>query len=173
MSDASPSNPAQPVNDETPSLELGPVGQALQAHGVSMTDAGKDATGTESITVESTCLLKAAEFLRDTQQFDLLSSCTAMDWKTHRESIYHLYSFVTNQSLILRVLADEQERSPSLMPIWPAADWHEREAYDLMGIVYEGHPDLRRILMPNYWQGFPLRKDYDPDADKRLVWNHR
>jgi len=53
-------------------------------------------------------------------------------------------------------------RIPSVADLWPAAEWHEREAYDMMGIVYEGHENLRRILLPDDWEGFPLRKDYVP-----------
>jgi NADH-quinone oxidoreductase subunit C len=74
--------------------------------------------------------------------------------------------------VILKVTANGADESPSLYPVWPAVDWHEREAYDLLGIHYIGHPDLRRILMPTYWLGHPLRKDYK-EEDPRLVWNRR
>ncbi len=60
----------------------------------------------------------------------------------------------------LQVWCDDGDPVPSVVPIWPTADWHEREVYDLMGIVFEGHPNLVRILMPEDWEGHPLRKDY-------------
>jgi NADH-quinone oxidoreductase subunit C len=66
-----------------------------------------------------------------------------------------------NERLRLKVHAAENESVPSVTGIWPVANWMEREAYDMFGIPFEGHPDLRRILLPDEWQGFPLRKDYD------------
>jgi NADH-quinone oxidoreductase subunit C len=64
------------------------------------------------------------------------------------------------------------EHVSSLTPVYPAADWHEREAFDLFGIVFDGHPNLKRILMPSDWIGYPMRKDYKV-TDPRLVWNER
>jgi NADH-quinone oxidoreductase subunit C len=99
-------------------------------------------------------------------------SVTGVDLKTHRESVYHLYSTETYTYLVVKIAADANEHSPSLYPVWPAVDWHERESYDLLGIHYDGHPNLVRILMPDDWLGHPLRKDYTED-DPRLVWNRR
>jgi len=74
---------------------------------------------------------------------------------------YHLLSLSSSpQRLRLQVFADEGEPVPSVIEIWPTADWHEREAFDLMGIAIEGHPNLRRILTDDDWEGHPLRKDY-------------
>ena len=77
---------------------------------------------------------------------------------------YHLLRVVSGAGeaprLRLQVWLDEDEAVPSVVRVWPTADWHEREAYDLMGIVFEGHPNLRRILMEDDWEGHPLRKDY-------------
>jgi NADH-quinone oxidoreductase subunit C len=115
--------------------------------------------------------LRAGEVLRDQADFDLLLSCSGVDWKDRLESVYHLYSTKTHKYVALKVTA-ENEHSPSLTPVWPAADWHERETYDLVGIHYDGHPNLTRILMPIDWLGHPLRKDYKVD-DPRLVWNER
>lgn len=116
-------------------------------------------------------VIKGATFLRDEAGFDLLLSCTGVDWKERRESVYHLFSTKSHKFLALKVPA-ENDHSPSLVPVWNAADWHERESYDLMGIHYDGHPNLSRILMPSDWLGHPLRKDYKVD-DPRLVWNER
>ena len=85
----------------------------------------------------------------------------AVDYRTHFESVYHLYSYATNTYLELHVAVPRAKASvETVCDIWPAADWHEREAWDMMGIRYEGHPDLRRILLKDDWIGHPLRKDY-------------
>lgn len=79
--------------------------------------------------------------------------------------VYHLYSVKRNHRVVLKVKLDRNTPSvPSVCAIWPGANWHERETYDMYGIVFDGHPDLRRILLPEDWPGYPLRKDYDfPD----------
>ena len=73
---------------------------------------------------------------------------------------YNFHSNKYNHSVEIRVLVTDEEEVPSLANIWKTADWHEREAYDMMGIKFYGHPDLKRILLPEDWEGFPLRKDY-------------
>lgn len=76
------------------------------------------------------------------------------------EVVYHLYSIPKRHRVRLKVKLNEDEPAPSVTSIWPGADWPEREAYDMFGIVFEGHPDLKRIYMAEDWEGFPLRKDY-------------
>ena len=77
------------------------------------------------------------------------------------EVIYHLYSITKNLHFVIKVVLDRETPSvPSITSIWGTANWHERETFDLFGIHFEGHPDLRRILLPANWEGFPLRKDY-------------
>lgn len=159
---------------EKVAFEPGPIAALLIENGLQVEPISPDAHGVETIRVERDLLLQVGYFLRDDErcQFDFLVSVTGLDWQTHRESVYHLEKLATAERLAIKVNADANERSPSLYPVWPAVDWHEREAYDLLGIIYEGHPDLRRILMPNYWVGYPLRKDYQ-ENDPRLVWNKR
>ncbi|MBI5643401.1 MAG: NADH-quinone oxidoreductase subunit C [Deltaproteobacteria bacterium] len=76
------------------------------------------------------------------------------------EVVYHFYSIPKKHRIRIKVKAGEGETVPSITSIWPGADWPEREAYDMFGIVFEGHPDLKRIYLANDWEGFPLRKDY-------------
>jgi len=168
-----PAAPAKPAAEAEapPPIPAGEFGKALEGAGISVKHLGPDALGNEMIDVAPANLLKAGEFLRDKAQFDLLLSCTGIDWKDRLESVYHLYSTKTFKYMAIKVTA-ENEHSPSLMPVWHAADWHERESYDLLGIQYDGHPNLTRILMPNDWLGHPLRKDYKVN-DPRLVWNER
>ncbi|MDH4378900.1 MAG: NADH-quinone oxidoreductase subunit C [Vampirovibrionales bacterium] len=179
---ANPSNPISspaasaeapvPEATTTPEIPQGPLGQLLQSKGFHPTALGKDALGNESMSFALTELLGAAQVLKDEASFDLLLSVSGVDMKTHRESVAHVFSLATNTTVALKVQVDEAEECPSLVSVWPAANWHERESYDLMGIIYCGHPDLRRILMPVDWVGHPLRKDYN-EEDPRLVWNRR
>src|SRR5438876_994869 len=76
------------------------------------------------------------------------------------EVVYHLYSITKEHRLSLKVRTTEEESVPSVAGVWRTANWHEREAYDMYGIIFEGHPDLTRILLPDDWVGHPLRKDY-------------
>lgn len=97
---------------------------------------------------------------------DHLSCITGIDngvEKGTTDVIYHFYSITKKHHFILKVTVnrDGSELIPSLTPIWGTANWHEREVYDLLGLRFENHPDLRRILLPTNWEGFPLKKDYE------------
>lgn len=96
--------------------------------------------------------------------FDMLSCLTGIDNGTDAgtmEVVYNLYSIPFDSHLMLRVvLPRDNPEVPSVAGVYKTADWHEREAYDLFGIRFTGHPDLRRILLPADWEGYPLRKDY-------------
>ncbi|MDW8287924.1 MAG: NADH-quinone oxidoreductase subunit C, partial [Flammeovirgaceae bacterium] len=124
-----------------------------------------------TIVVHEPLLKKIAFFLRDDERlfFDMLSCITGVDnGEENRtmEVIYHLYSIPYNYRLTLKVvleripLSEGMPEVPSLCDVWKSANWMERETYDMFGICFVGHPDLRRILMPADWEGFPLRKDY-------------
>lgn len=103
-------------------------------------------------------------FLRDEEslQFDSLSCLSSVDYdKDNLAVVYHLYSFALNQKVKVKVLVPKSNPVlQSVSDVWATANWHEREAYDMMGLIFEGHPDLRRILCPDDWDGYPLRKDY-------------
>jgi len=116
------------------------------------------------ILVECARLAEIALHLRDEEKFDLLSDLTAVDWPKREKRfdiVLNLYSFPKNERLRVKTHAAEGEKVPSVFGVWPTANWLEREAFDMFGIVFSGHPDLKRILLPDGWQGYPLRKDYD------------
>ncbi len=106
-------------------------------------------------------------YLRDTQglEFDYLSCLGGMDYKENLGVVYHLYSIKLKHTFVIKVtVSKENPVVPTVERIWRTADWHEREAYDMMGIQFEGHHNLIRILCPYDWENFPLRKDYvQPD----------
>jgi len=110
-------------------------------------------------------LLPALEGLREDPElsFDFLSSLTATDWPGREPRFWvvvELLSIAHRHRLRVKVgLSEADARVPSLSSLFPTADWHEREVYDFYGIVFDGHPDLRRILLPDDWEGWPLRKD--------------
>jgi NADH-quinone oxidoreductase subunit C len=107
-----------------------------------------------------------AEFLRDDPalRFDWLANLSGVDYAADGKFcvVYDLWSFDLNHRFAVKVytLRSDDAHVPSVCDLWPAAEWHEREAFDLLGISFDNHPDLRRILMADDWEGFPLRKDY-------------
>lgn len=114
--------------------------------------------------VDSTQLLEVARYSRDEEKFDLLEDYTAVDWPRREKRfdlVAQLYSFANSTRLRLKIPLGADQQPATLVPIWPAANWLEREIFDLFGIVFRGHPNLKRILLPDEWQGHPLRKDYD------------
>jgi NADH-quinone oxidoreductase subunit C len=136
------------------------------------------------ITVDAADLVEVARFLCDDPQlgFDILNCISGVDYfepdakkapkagfEPHMEVVYHLHSFTHRHRFVLKVTLPRWNNDtpgdlpevPSVTSIWPAADWHEREVYDLTGVWFTDHPDLRRILLSEDWVGYPLRKDYE------------
>ena len=118
-----------------------------------------------SMTVAKESLIALSEYLKSHEggAYTFLTDETAVDYPKRPkrfEIIYQLYSFKLNHRLRLKVLAAEGEKVPSVVRVWPAANWLEREVYDMFGIKFDGHPDMKRILLPEGWKGHPLRKDY-------------
>jgi NADH-quinone oxidoreductase subunit C len=109
-------------------------------------------------------LAEICKFLRDDErlQFDYMMCQSGVDYNNGTlGSMYHLSSMKLGHKIVLRVVVPKENPVvQSVVSVWAAANWMERETYDLVGIVYEGHPDLRRILLPYDWEGHPLRKDY-------------
>jgi NADH-quinone oxidoreductase subunit C len=119
-----------------------------------------------TITIPAEQLVAVMRTLRDTPDLDFafLADLTAVDWwpsEPRFEVVYHLASFARASRLRVKARVPESAASlPTLKELWLSADWLEREVWDLFGIVFDGHGDLRRLLMPDDWQGHPLRKDY-------------
>ena len=136
------------------------------------------------IEVSPSAIVEICRYLRDEPdlRFEVLNCVTAVDyfepdpkkakkvdWEPHLEVVYHISSVTHKHSLVLKInlprWKDDQEGQlpevPSVASVWSTANWHEREVFDLSGINFTGHPDLRRILCPEDWVGYPLRKDYE------------
>ena len=125
--------------------------------------------GETTIIVRPDAIVDVCQALRDDPalQYNFLSTITAVDWlerEPRYDVVYHLMSLPTGTVLRLKIQVGDDEQpqpeAPSVTSVWPAANWYEREVYDLFGIRFAGHPDLRRIEMPDDWVGHPLRKDY-------------
>lgn len=115
------------------------------------------------IQVKATALVEVCRHLRDDPvlAFDYLMSQAGVDRPDKLESVLHLHSYTRNHRVVIKVIVPrDKPEVPTVEGVWPAANWHERETYDLFGIIYTGHSDLRRILLPEDWEGYPLRKDY-------------
>ena len=121
--------------------------------------------GTDCVHIKSENALSVFRELREKEncQFDLLNSLTAVDYIDHFEIVYHLTSTIHNHSIVIKIVCGEGRKEPkvsSVVSIWKGADLQEREAWDLMGITFENHPNLKRLLLWEEFPGHPLRKDY-------------
>lgn len=121
-------------------------------------------------------IVPICQFLRDDPElsFNFLSDLCGADWlerKPRFDVAYNLYSIEKNHRVRLKVRVDDGEAIPSVTSVWSTANWHEREVFDMFGIRFEGHPDLRRILMPEDWEGHPLRKDF-PLTKEEVMFNY-
>lgn len=129
----------------------------------------------KTILIPAQDIIKVCAELRQNPEtyFDMLSCLTGIDngvQANTMEVIYNLYSIPFNLHLMLKVvLPRESPVVDSVISVWRTAGWHEREAFDMFGINFTGHPDLRRILLPADWQGFPLRKDYNQQEYYRNI----
>ena len=133
--------------------------------------------GDETLVIERSEFLKVCEFLRDDSRckFEMMMDLTAVDrqeqgLKPRFEMVYHFKSLSLSKRLRLKVRLDEEDSNiDSIHHLWKAVNWYERECYDMYGIIFNNHPDLRRILMYDQFEGHPLRKDYPVNLRQPLV----
>jgi NADH-quinone oxidoreductase subunit C len=151
---------------ETTGLEQNPIVRNLRAWDPQAIAEAQEFRGELTIMVPGEHLRRAAEFLRAEPglEFDFLSDISAVDRfpiEPRFELNYHLVSLPNRHTVRLRVnVSGSRPLIDTVSAVWPTANWHEREIFDLFGVRFEGHPDLHRILMPEDWEGYPLRKDY-------------
>lgn len=151
-------------------IDIQELAEAIQATVGEVNLLQQDITSVQPyFTVTPESLVPLCEWLRTIYHFDHLNCITAVDNGEKAgtiDLIYHLTALTRARTIAIKIAIlrgdppQDMPQAPSLTSLWRTADWHEREAYDLFGIQFTGHPDLRRILLPADWQGFPLRKDY-------------
>ncbi len=139
--------------------------EALRNENQSWIQNEVDALGETTVTISSSSIREVCEFLRSRHGFDMLADLCGVDRGPEEEPRfevnYHLFSTMHHQRLRLKVLlSGEEPKVGTVTTVWRTANWHERETFDLVGIEFEGHPDLRRILLPSDFDGHALRKDY-------------
>ena len=108
--------------------------------------------------------------LRDEFGFSHLSNLTAIDYPEEEklDVVYHLYSFTDSRKLLMKAAVGRKKpQLPSVFSVWPTADWQEREAFDLLGVIFTGHPNLVRVLMPDDFKGHPLQKDFEMKGGRK------
>lgn len=135
--------------------------------------AQTDEGGDPFIKVPAGILTEVAAFLKQDPRMDFkMCHCVSgVDYGEYLTSVIHLYSLKERHKVVLKTeCPKENPVVPSVARVWRAADWHERESFDLLGIIYEGHPDLKRILLSEDWEGHPLRKDYPMPDDSQFPW---
>ena len=115
-------------------------------------------------------LLEVCAYVKDELGFEHLSCISAVDWKDHFESVYHMYNYATGTTVQINALIPHDDpKIDSIVKLWNAALYHEREAWDLMGVVYEGNPNLERILLPKDFLYHPLRKDFPQETERQYI----
>jgi len=119
--------------------------------------------GQDYMVVEPSMVSELLQILRDREQFDYCVDITAVHYPEREKQfdlVWILYSFPRNERIRVKIMIADGESVPSAVSAWATANWLEREVYDMFGIRFDGHPDLKRILLPDGWKGHPLRKDY-------------
>ena len=171
--DTKPAPPSGPTDPPPPAgTELPAFITALQAAVPESVTQITLYVGDWTVIVPAAKLLDVGRFLRDTAGFDFCSDVTASDWPTRPQRfdvIYCLFSTRQRARVRVKVRAAEDEPVPSVSGLWPSANWLEREVYDLFGVNITGHPNRKRILMPDDWQGHPQRKDYPLEGPGELL----
>ena len=120
--------------------------------------------GQKYLLVDSGIVFEVLRHMRDDEQYDYCVDITAVHWPKREQPfdiVYILYSFPHNERVRIKAQIAEGQHLQSAVNLWPTANWLEREVFDMFGIVFDGHPNLKRILLPDEWKGHPLRKDYD------------
>jgi NADH-quinone oxidoreductase subunit C len=143
--------------------ELSKLGKVILKEAKGLVTGADVAFGELTLTGPRDRVVEALTYLRDVQGFQQLVDLCGADYPERSERfdvVYHLLSLTKNRRIRLKVTTDEDTPVPSVTAIFPAADWYEREAFDMYGIYFDGHPDLRRILTDYGFQGHPLRKDF-------------
>jgi NADH-quinone oxidoreductase subunit C len=163
--------PTQPKPGAPPA-----VAEALRARFADALQECTEFRGDLTVLVKRERALEVLRFLRDDPacRFDLLSDVSSCDWPDRMprfDVVYQLTSTHLAQWLIVKTLVGEEESCDSCTDVWPGANWMEREVYDLMGIRFAGHPDLRRIVTADDWEGHPLRKEY-PVGREEVQFTH-
>lgn len=165
---------AKPPEEPPKELEPGFYGQFLKEHGIESKRHADHTGGVECIEVEGKDLEAAVKRLRNSPEtmLNYLITISGTEYPEHFESVYHLWSYEHTKELTLKVKLPKADVKEGQLPVVPslanmigAANWHERETYDLVGIRYSNHPYLRRILNPWDWDGHPLRRDYKQPVD--------
>ena len=157
---AAPAKPAGPVPEPWES-EL--VTALKQQYGSGILEASRY-LGQRCLIVDSSILPEILRRMRAEEGFDYCVDITAVHYPKREQQfdiVYVLYSFPKNERIRVKTRVKDGDHIPSAFPIWPTANWLEREVFDMFGIVFDGHPGLKRILLPEDWHGHPLRKDYD------------
>lgn len=119
--------------------------------------------GQNYMVVEPSIVHELLTILRDEEHFDYCVDVTAVHYPQREKQfdvLWILYSFEHNQRIRVKILIADGDSVPSVVSLWPTSNWLEREVFDMFGIRFDGHPDLKRILLPDGWKGYPLRKDY-------------
>jgi NADH-quinone oxidoreductase subunit C len=141
-----------------------PIAKAIDETEPGSVTGGGWAYGEQTLEIDPARIVAVCRFLKEQQGFIRLADLTAVDWHPREprfEVVYHLHAFEGNRRLRLKCrVGGEPPEIDSVTCVWRSANWHEREVYDLFGIRFRGHPNLKRILMPEDWEGHPLRKDY-------------
>jgi len=160
---AKPAAPAKPAGPQPEPWDSELVTRLKKQYGSGIREANTY-LGQKYLTVDSAIVFEVLSRMCKDEQFDYCVDITAVHWPKREQPfdiVYILYSFQHNDRVRIKAPLAEGQHLQSAVNLWPTANWLEREVFDMFGISFDGHPDLKRILLPDGWKGHPLRKDYD------------